>query len=175
MNSIGFYIMPAVLTITILWAIFKKISVFDLFLQGAKEGFNTTITLIPTFVGLITAITMLKASGALDIFSNFLSPIFLKLNIPPEIAPLTLMKPISGSGSIAILDNIFKSYGPDSFVGLVASAIMGSTETTFYTIAVYFGATKVKHTRHTLICALLTDLTAIVVAICLIKLTSNNL
>lgn len=160
---------PTLILLVICHAIFKKVSIFNEFLAGAEEGFKSTISLIPTLVALITGITMLSASGAFDIFANLLNPICSFLKIPPEIAPLTLMRPISGSGSTALLDNIFLNYGPDSLVGTIASMIMGSTETTFYTLTVYFGAVKIKNTKHALICSVLADIGAIIVAILVSK------
>lgn len=141
-----------------------------MFLSGAEEGFRSTIALLPTFVALITSITMLKASGALDLFADFISPVCEFLRIPPQIVPLALMRPVSGSGSIALLDNIFTHYGPDTIIGTIASMIMGSTETTFYTLTVYFGAVKIKNTRHALFCAVLTDVFAIITAVLIAKL-----
>ena len=153
----------------IAYALSKKIHVFDAFLSGAEEGFRSTISLLPTFIALVTSITMLKASGALDLFADLVSPACQFLKIPPQIVPLALMRPISGSGSIALLDNIFSHYGADSLIGTIASMIMGSTETTFYTLTVYFGAVKIKNTRHALFCAVLADIFAIVSAVLIAK------
>ena len=154
----------------ILYASFKNVSVFDEFLTGSEEGFKTTISLIPTLIALVTGVTMLKSSGALELFANFVTPICTFLKIPPQIVPLAIMRPISGSGSTALLDNIFSNYGPDSLIGTIASMIMGSTETTFYTLTVYFGSIKIKNTRHALMCAILADICAIVTAILTAKL-----
>ena len=169
LQNFGFYVVPALIFIIIIYASFKKVSVFDEFLSGAEEGFKTTISLIPTLVALVTGISMLKASGALEIFANLIEPICAFLKIPPQIAPLALMRPISGSGSTALLDNIFSNYGPDSLIGTIASMIMGSTETTFYTLTVYFGAVKIKNTGHALTCAVLADACAIITAILVAK------
>ena len=112
---------------------------------------------------------MIKASGALDIFANFAEPISNIVGIPAQIIPLAILKPISGSGSIALLDNIFKNFGTDTDIGKIASVIMGSTETTFYTLTVYFGCIGIKKSRHAVVCALLTDLAAIACSIILVK------
>lgn len=170
MTRFGFYIIPAVLMITVIAGYIKKIPVFDAFLEGAKEGINSTFTIAPSLIGLIVCVTMLKSSGAFDIFSWGLSPFFKMINIPSEVIPLALLRPISGSGSIAVLDNIFKNFGADSYIGKIASAIMGSTETTFYTLTVYFGSIGIKNSRHAVVSALLADITAIITATCLINI-----
>ncbi len=153
----------------IILGLFREVPLFDTFIKGAHEGLQATLSITPSLIGLITAVSMLKASGALDIFTNMIAPIVAHLGIPPEITPLAILRPISGSGSIALLDNIFKNYGPDSTVGRIASIMMGSTETTFYTIAVYFGAVGIKNSRHTIPSALLADLVGITMSIITVK------
>ncbi|MGN1041505.1 MAG: spore maturation protein [Acutalibacteraceae bacterium] len=165
----GFYVVPLILILIITCGIYKKVPIFDTFLQGAEGGFKVTISLIPTFIGLIVGVSMLKASGALDIFAKLIEPLCSFFGVPSNIVPLAIMKPISGSGSTALLDNIFLNYGPDSLTGIMASMIAGSTETTFYTMAVYFGSVKIAHTRHALFCALTTNLFAIILAIVFAK------
>ena len=113
MNNFGFYVIPALLLCVITAGVLKKIPVFDIFLQGASEGISSTFSIAPSLIGLITAVTMLKASGAIDMFANFISPVSNLIGIPPQIVPLALLKPVSGSGSIALLDNIFKNYHPE--------------------------------------------------------------
>ena len=169
MQNFGFYVVPIVVFSIVFYAAYKKVAVFNEFLSGAEEGFASTIALIPTLAALVTSISMLKSSGALDIFANIVQPICALLKIPPQIAPLALMRPISGSGSTALLDNIFSNYGPDSLIGTIASMIMGSTETTFYTLTVYFGAVKIKNTGHALTCAVLADICAIITAVLVAK------
>lgn len=169
MQNFGFYVVPALIFMIIIYACFKKVPIFDEFLSGAEEGFKSTISLVPTLVALVTGISMLKASGFLELFANLIEPMCNILKIPPQIAPLALMRPISGSGSTALLDSIFANYGPDSLIGTIASMIMGSTETTFYTLTVYFGAIKIKNTGHALTCAVLADICAIITAILVTK------
>lgn len=163
--NFGFYIVPLILMLIISYGIYKKIPIFDAFLEGAEEGFKTTVSLVPTLVGLMVSVSMLKASGALDIFAKLIEPLCLFFGVPSNIIPLAIMKPISGSGSTAILGNIFLNHGPDSLTGTVASIIAGSTETTFYTMAVYLGSVKITRTRHALFCALATNFFAIILAI----------
>ena len=161
MNRFSFYIVPCFILIIVAFGLLKKIQVFDTFLSGAKEGLMSTFSIAPSLIALITSITMLKASGALDIFSSFINPLVSKIGVP---------RPISGSGSLALLDSIFSSCGPDSQVGRIASVLMGSTETTFYAIAVYFGAINIKKTRHTLRSAVIADLFSYILSCLIIKI-----
>lgn len=158
------------MAIIIVFGFAKKVPLFDTFVVGAKGGFNTLLSIAPTLVGLIVAINMLKGSGALDVISNFISPVADAIGFPTEIVPLVLLRPISGGGSTALLTSIFADVGPDSFAGRVASVLAGSTETTFYALAVYYGSVKVKKIRHTLVAALSADLTATVIAVVSVKM-----
>ncbi len=169
MMKFGYYVIPCVLMITITMGFIKKISIFDTFLQGASEGIEATFSIASSLIGLITCVTMLKSSGAFDLFSQLLSPVFQTINMPSEVIPLAILRPISGSGSIAVLSNIYKNFGVDSHIGKIASAIMGSTETTFYTLTVYFGSVGIKNSRHAVICALIADITAIITATYLVN------
>ena len=159
LHTLSVLVMPTVFITIIIWAFFKKVDIFDAFLCGAKEGLKSLFGILPALVGLITAITMLRASGALECFTGLLSPITKLVSIPSEIMPLALLRPVSGSGALGIVSDILTAKGPDSMVGRIASVIMGSTETTFYTLAVYFGAVKIKNSRHTVPAALCADLT----------------
>lgn len=165
MSNLGFYVIPMMIFIIITSGFSRKINVFEEFLSGATEGLSSVISLIPALVGLVIAVSMLKASGAFDIFSNFTSPFFKFIGFPTEVVPMALLRPISGSGSIAILDNILKNNGPDSFIGRLASIMSGSTETTFYTLAVYFGAVRIKDSKYAVFSATIADLTAAVMSL----------
>ncbi len=165
MVNIGFFILPLIISIIVIGGFLKKVKIFDVFLTGASEGLNSTLSLAPSLIGLIVAVSMLKSSGALDIFTSFIAPFCKFLGIPSEVVPLVLLRPVSGSGSIAILDNILKNYGADSFIGKLASIISGSTETTFYTLTVYFGSVGIKDFRHSIPSALLADLTAFIASV----------
>ena len=160
MANFGAYAIPVVIAAIVLFGFLHRVPVFDTFVAGAKEGLHTTVSILPTLIGLIMAVSMLSASGALDLFSSLLAPAARFLGLPPQVMPLALIKPFSGSGSTAVLTQIYRDCGPDSFAGRVASVKAGSTETTFYAVAVYFGAVGVKKTRHTIPAALLGDLTA---------------
>ena len=169
LQNFGFYVAPILIFLIIFYAVYKKTPVFDEFLLGAEDGFKATISLIPTLIALVTGVSMLRSSGALELFASFVQPVCEFLKVPPQIAPLAIMRSISGSGSTALLDNIFSNYGPDSLIGTISSMIMGSTETTFYTLTVYFGSLKIKNTRHALICSVLADICAVIMAVLVAK------
>ena len=158
-------IMPVLICIIVGYGVFKKTPVFDCFLEGAREGIKTTFRILPALTGLVVAVSMLRASGITDLLTDFLSPLLLQLHFPKEILPLALIRPVSGSGAMAVYTDILQNYGADSFAGKCASVIMGSTETTFYTIAVYFGSIGIKNIRYTLKAALLADLTGIIAGV----------
>ena len=170
MDSFGVWVLPAVLLSIVLAGFLRGVPVFDTFLTGAKEGLQASVSILPTLVGLIMAVSMLSASGALDLLSSLLAPAAQFLGLPPQVIPLALIKPFSGSGSTAVLTQIFKDNSPDSLAGRVASIMSGSTETTFYAIAVYYGAVGVKKTRHTLPAALLADFAACVLSSLTVRL-----
>lgn len=169
LNEFSFYIVPIIISTIIGFGVFKKVDIFSVFVSGAKDGLYSTFSIVPSLVGLITAVTMLNASGFLDIFSSFAN-LFFKNLIPSQVIPLMILRPISGSGSLAVLDNILSNYGPDSLTGKIASVLMGATETTFYTIAVYFGAVNIKNSRHALPCALIADVSSFILSCVLVKL-----
>ena len=169
-NNIGYYILPIIIFVIIISGIINKVKIFDVFLSGALDGLYSTVSIAPSLIGLILAINMLTSSGALDIFMKFISPVFNLIKFPPEVISLGLIRPISGSGSIAVLDNILKNHNPDSFIGKLASVISGSTETTFYALTVYFGAVNIKNSRHTVICALTADFIAMIMSYIILKL-----
>lgn len=163
-------VIPIVFSSILLYGLFKKIDVFDCFLCGAKEGIHTAVNILPALIALLTGIAMLKTSGALDFFCNMLSPLTAFLGIPKEILPQAVLRPISGSGALAVFQDILKEHGPDSFIGRVASVLQGSTETTFYTIAVYLGAVNIKKTRHLIPSALSADIAGMILSVCAVKL-----
>lgn len=163
-------IVPAFIVLVTTMGVIKKVPVFDVFVIGAKKGLLTLYKLIPTLIGLIVAVDMLKASGAMDLLCNFVAPFAQTIGFPKEIVPMVLLRPISGSGSTALLNQVYVDCGPDSFAGRVASVLAGSTETTFYAVTVYFGSTNVKNIRHTLPVALIADFTAAVMAVLTVRL-----
>lgn len=153
--------MPIIILLIVVYALMEKNKVFDTFIDGAKEGISIVIKIFPTLIGLFVAIGALRSSGIIDLIIDFIKPVIILLKIPCEIMPLAMIRPISGNASIAIATDIMKQYGVDSKIGLIASTLMGSTETTLYTIAVYTGSIGVKNTRFVLISALCADIVGI--------------
>lgn len=169
METLGNTIIPIVILLILILGIIKKAPVFDTFLEGAKEGLVSTYKIAPSLIGLIVAINMLKASGALDALTGLISPVTQFLGFPEEVLPLALLRPFSGGGSTAILNQILKDYGPDSFAGRCASVMAGSTETTFYAITVYYGSVGVKKILHTVPAALCADLTGMLMSVLCVR------
>lgn len=169
MSNIGQWAVPMVVSIIIISGLVKNLPMFDIFIKGAKDGLGASLSIAPSLIGLITAIGMIKASGALDIFTSFIAPLANKIGFPPEVVPLAILRPISGSGTIALLDNLFSEYGPDSNIGNIASIMMGATETTFYTAAVYLGSVGIKNSKYTIPSALIADLTTIILAVICVR------
>ena len=151
------YLVPGLLLVSTLIALHKKENAYDLLLDGAAEGLSLLKNILPALILLLTAVHMLRASGAAELLSNLLSPLFTFFGIPPETALLVLIRPISGSAALAVGAELMARYGVDSPVGRTAAVMLGSTETTFYTISVYFGAAGVRNTRYTVPAALFAD------------------
>ena len=152
------YVVPLLLLFVCLAALRKQENAYDLLLQGGAEGLKLLISIVPALVLLLTAVHMLKASGAIELLSALLAPLFSFFGIPPETAMLVLIRPISGSAALAIGADLMQQYGPDSLIGRTAAIMLGSTETTFYTISVYFGAADIRKTRYAVPAALFADL-----------------
>lgn len=158
-------IIPIVVIIIITYGMFKGKKVYEWFIEGAKEGLQVCLNIFPYLLAMIVAVNIFREAKLLDMINNMIAPITSLIGLPKEVIPLVLVKPLSGSGAIGILTDILKSYGADTNIGLIASVIMGTTETIFYTITVYFGAVQIKKVRHTLWAAIAADLTAIIAAI----------
>ncbi len=161
------YIFPAVFISILLYALIKKVPIFDTFLKGAKRGASSCFSILPALVGLVVAVSMLRASGFLEFLSQLLSPLLKYIGLPTDVLPLALLKSVSGSGALAMVKSIFEASGVDSYSGKLASVMLGSSETTFYALAVYFGITKVKNTRYTVFAAVVADVVGIVAALVL--------
>ena len=161
---------PALIFIFLLWGIFKRVKVYEVFVEGAKEGFNVAIRIIPYLVAMLVAIGIFRASGAMDFLTIALNPLTSLIGFPAEALPMALMRPLSGSGSLGIMTELMKVNGPDSFIGVLASTIYGSTETTFYVLAVYFGSVNIKKIRHSLPAGLLADVAGILGALFVCRL-----
>lgn len=157
-NYISSAAIPIIMAIIIIYGLLEKNKVYDTFVEGAKEGLEIVVKLFPTLLGIFIAIGALRSSGILEFIIKFISPITNVLHIPSEIMPLALIRPISGSASTAVATDIMTKFGVDSKIGLIASTIMGSTETTFYTIAIYTSCVGIKKTKFVLAAALIGDL-----------------
>ncbi len=157
-------LVPVLLLFTALWGLWKRVDLWSALVGGAGEGLRTSVRIAPALIGLLTAVYMLRASGALDLLGQALSPLLRAVGIPPETVPLLLIRPVSGSAAMGVGADIIAACGPDSAAGRIAAVMLGSTETTFYTVAVYFGAAKVTRTRYAVPAALCGDLVGFLAA-----------
>ena len=164
------YLVPMLLALVALFGLGRRVNVYEALTQGAREGLAILAGILPSLVGLLTAVYMLRASGAMDLLGNLLAPALAGLGIPPETVGLLFVRPVSGSGALAIGSELMGAYGPDSTIGRTAAVMLGSTETTFYTIAVYFGSAGITRTRHTIPAALAADLTGFAAAALAVRL-----
>ena len=151
------YIVPGILLLAGCYGLYKNENTYELFLRGGREGLTLLVSILPSLVFLMTAVHMLRASGAAELFGRFFSPIFSVFGIPPETAILVLIRPISGSAALAVGAELMAEHGVDSLIGRTVAVMLGSTETTFYTVSVYFGAAGIRKTRYTLPAALFAD------------------
>lgn len=172
-ENISVLAIPFLLFFIPLIAMIKKVKVYEEFIEGAKEGFKVAVTIIPYLVAILVGIGMFRASGAMDIFATLVSPITDLLGFPPDVLPAAFMRPLSGSGTLGIVSELMNTHGPDSFIGRFASTIYGSTETTFYVLAVYFGAVNIKKTRHAVPAGLMADVVGILAALFICRLMFN--
>ena len=170
LSTLSVWMIPALIVFIPLFAAFKKVPVYETFVEGAKDGFGTAISIIPHIVGMMVAISMFRASGAMDIMLSFFKPLLAPLGVPAEVLPLGLLRPLKGAGSLAYTTDLIKSFGPDSMIGRIASTIQGSTDTTLYVITVYFGAVGIRKSRYALKVGLFSDLVgfAASIAVCLL-------
>lgn len=167
--SLTYFVLPTVVVIIVGYGLIKKVKVFDCFIEGAKGGFDTFLSLLPILSGLILAVSMLRASGATDILQKLFLPVAKIFNIPEEVIPLCILSPVSGSGSLSMFENILSEYGADSTAGRIASVIAGSTETTFYAATVYLGSVGIKKSGRVIPCALLGDFVSFIAAALTVK------
>lgn len=164
------YLVPVLLAFVALFGLGRRVNVYDALTQGAREGLDILAGILPSLVGLLTAVYMLRASGAMDLLGSLLAPVLARLGIPPETVGLLFVRPVSGSGALAIGSELMAAYGPDSYIGRVAAVMLGSTETTFYTIAVYFGSAGIRKTRYAIPAALTADLAGFMAAALAVRL-----
>lgn len=173
LNYISALIMPTIIVLILANGLLKKAPVFDQFLSGAKNGFSTSIKILPSLVGLIVAISMLRESGFFDIMCNLLAPFLERVGFPSELVPMALIRPVSGSAALATVRDLLNTYGADSFIGRCASVMMGSSETTFYTLAIYLGSVGITKSKYTLKSALLADFAGIILSVLFVRLLMN--
>lgn len=164
-NYISNVAIPFTILIIVVYGLIEKQATFDVFLEGAKEGIQIVVSIFPTLLGLFLSINILRASGIIEALTNLVLPALNLLKIPAEILPLALLRPISGSASMAVATDIMTNYGVDSLIGLISSTIMGSTETTLYTIAIYTSAIRIKKARFVLIAALAADFVGMITSV----------
>lgn len=170
MEKIGAAALPVVVGIILLYGFLGGVDVFDCFVEGAKTGLHTAAKILPTLIGLVMAVAMLRASGLLEALCGLLGPVLARAGVPAELIPLALLRPVSGSGASAYAYGLLKQFGPDSTLGKMASVLSSATETTFYAVAVYFGATKYKKLYYTVPVALLGDITVFIFAVLTVKI-----
>jgi spore maturation protein B len=169
-SLISYFIIPLILVGFPLYGLFKRVPVYESFVEGAREGFQVAVRIIPYLVAILFAIAMFRASGAMDTLIGALDPVLSLLGFPPEVLPMAIIRPLTGSGSAAIVVDMINQYGEDSLFVKMAAVMFGSTETTFYVIAVYFGAVNIKRTRHALPAGLTADLAAMIIAVWTVRL-----
>lgn len=162
--SISDYMIPCVMFSIVLYAVFKKVNVFETFIEGAKEGLKVVVSILPTLVGLLVAVGMMRASGALDGIVRLLSPLLGFTQFPSEAIPVALLRTFSSSASMGLVVDIFKNFGPDSFLGRLVSIMCGCTESIFYTLSVYFMSIQIKNSRYTIPVAIIATLAGITAA-----------
>ncbi|MDF2720538.1 MAG: spmB [Paenibacillus sp.] len=169
-SAMSSWAIPVLIVLIPLYAVYKKVPVYESFVDGAKSGFDTAVNIIPHLVGMMVAISVFRASGAMDMIVGWLQPVLQAIGVPGEVLPLAILRPITGSGSLAYTADLIGQYGPDSMIGRIASTIQGSTDTTLYVLVVYFGAVGIRKGRYALKVGLFSDLVgfAAAVAICLI-------
>ncbi len=164
-NAISAWAIPVLIVFIPLYAAYRKVPVYESFTEGAKEGFDTAIRIIPHLVGMMAAISIFRASGAMDMIIRAVSPLFTWIGIPPEVLPLALLRPITGAGSLAYTTDLMKEYGPDSLISQIAATVQGSTDTTLYVLTVYFGAVGIRKVGYALRVGLVSDLVGFLAAV----------
>ncbi len=170
LETISLWAIPIVVAAVALYAIIKKVPVYSVFTEGAKEGFSTAIMIIPYLVAMLCAIGMLRASGALDAFCDLIAPITNLIDLPSEVLPMAIMRSFSGGGAEGMMAELLETYGTQSQIGRISSVALGSTETTFYVVAVYFGSVGVSNTRHSIAAGLLGDLASLIASTIIVNI-----
>lgn len=170
LNQISLYILPVTIAIILTFATFKKVKIYEVFTVGAKEGFGIAVKIIPFLVGILVAVSMFRASGAIEYLEILLQPLLTKFQIPADVIPLALIRPLSGSGAIGIFSEISSQYGGDSVIAKMAAIMVGCSETTFYVLTVYFGSVGITKFRHAIAAGLIADTVGMISAITISKI-----
>lgn len=164
-EALSVWIIPLMIALIPLWAIYKKVPLYDTFINGAKDGVNVGLKIIPYLVAILVAVGMFRASGAIDMLAEWLDPVLSLIGMPADVLPLAIIRPLSGSGALGIAGEIANQYGGDSYMARLAAVMTGSSETTLYVIAVYFGSVGITNVRHALLAGLVADLAATLAAL----------
>lgn len=168
-NIISIVAIPGMILFIVVYGAIKKVKVYEVFVEGAKEGFAVGVRIIPYLVAMLVAIGIFRAGGAMDILTVLIKPVTSLIGMPAETLPMALMRPLSGNGALGVMSEIIKTHGPDSLIGRMVSVMMGSGETTFYVLAVYFGAVSVTKTRHAVPAGIIADLVSIVATVWIVN------
>lgn len=174
LDLVSKWAIPLLLLIVPVYGYIKRVPVYEKFVEGAEEGFTTAIKIIPFLVGMMVAISVFRASGAMEYLSNLLNPVTTRIGAPSEVLPLAIMRPLSGSGVLGLATELMRVYGPDSFIGRLASVMQGTTDTTFFVLTVYFGAAGIKRYRYSIITGLTADITGFLAAIYICNLVFRS-
>jgi spore maturation protein B len=169
LDLISVFVLPAIIIGFPLYGLYRRVPVYEEFVVGAREGFQVAVNIIPYLVAILFAVAMFRASGAMDFFVEALRPLLAPLGVPPEVLPMVITRPLTGSGSAGIILDLISRYGEDSLIVKIAATMYGSSETTFYVIAVYFGAVNIRKTRHAVPAGLIADMAAMVLAVYVVK------
>jgi spore maturation protein B len=169
-GNISIWAIPFILVVIPFYGALRKVKVYESFVEGAKGGFQLAIRIIPYLVAILVAVGMLRGAGAIDMLSDWMGPVLNRIGFPVEILPLAITRPLSGSGSMGIVTELINAHGADSFIGRLAATAYGSTETTFYVLAVYFGAVGIKKARHAVLSGIIADIASITAAIIICRI-----
>jgi spore maturation protein B len=173
-HLISVWAIPVFLVGVPLYGLLRGVKVYECFVEGAKEGFQIAVRIIPYLVAILVAVGMLRGAGAIDLLSRWLDPLLQVIRLPAEILPLAIMRPLSGSGSMGIVTELIKTHGPDSFIARLAATAYGSTETTFYVLAVYFGSVGIRKTRHAVLAGMSADIASLAASIIVCRLVFHS-
>jgi spore maturation protein B len=169
-DIISIVAIPVLIFFIVIYGVIKKVKIYEAFVEGAKEGFNVGVRIIPYLVAMLVAIGIFRASGAMEILATILSPVTKWIGMPSEALPMAIIRPLSGSGALGVVSDIIKTHGPDSLIGKMVSVMMGSSETTFYVLAVYFGAIGITRTRQAVLGGIVVDIVAVLTSVLLVNL-----